>query len=37
VIGNNQSFNAIFLYINILKNAILKGKQKERLNIMRIL
>lgn len=36
VIGNNNSFNSVFLYVNILKNAILKGKQKERLNILRI-
>lgn len=37
ILGNNQSFEAIYLYVNILKNAIMKGKQKERLNIMRIL
>lgn len=37
IVGNNQSFEAIYLYVNVLKNAIIKGKQKERLNIMRIL
>ena len=37
IIGNNDSFNSIFLYVNVIKNAVLKGKQKERLNIMRIL
>ncbi len=37
LIGNNQSFESIFLYSSILKNAALKGQQKERLNIMRIL
>jgi len=37
LIGNNQSFESIFLYSSILKNAVLKGQQKERLKIMRIL
>lgn len=37
VIGNNMSFEALYLYLNIIKNAVLKGKQKERLNILRIL
>lgn len=37
IVGNNESFNSIFLYVNVIKNAILKGKQKERLSIMRII
>lgn len=37
LVGNNKSFESIFLYTNILQNAIIKGKQKERLKILRIL
>ena len=37
LVGNNQSFESIYLYLSILKNAILMGKQKERLDIIRIL
>jgi ribosomal protein S2 len=37
VIGNNKSFEAIYLYVNFIRNAIMKGKQKERLKILRIL
>ena len=36
IIGNNQSFESIYLYVNILRNAVLKGRQKECLKIMRI-
>lgn len=36
IIGNNQSFEAFYLYINILKYAYLKAKQKEKLNILRL-
>jgi len=37
VIGNNKSFESVYLYLNIIKNAVLKGRQKECLNILRIL
>lgn len=37
LVGNNQSFESIYLYTSIIKNAILKGKQKECLNILRVL
>ena len=37
VIGNNQTFESIYLYVNVLKNAFLKGKKKERLRILHIL
>jgi len=36
IIGNNRSFEALYLYINILKYASLKAQQKEKLNILRI-
>lgn len=36
IIGNNQSFESIYLYVHILRNAVLKGRQKECLKIMRI-
>ena len=36
IIGNNQSFEALYLYINILKYAYFKAKQKEKLNILRL-
>lgn len=37
VIGNNKSFESIYLYIALIKNAVRLGKQKERLKILRIL
>lgn len=37
IIGNNKSFESLYLYLNIIKNAVLRGKQKECLNILRIL
>lgn len=37
VIGNNKSFESIYLYIFLIKNAVRLGKQKERLKILRIL
>lgn len=37
LVGNNQSFESIYLYTSILKNSILMGRLKERLDIMRIL
>ncbi len=36
IIGNNKSFEAMYLYLNLIKNAILKGHQKELLKILRI-
>lgn len=37
IIGNNQTFEALYLYLNLLRNAVLKGKQKELLKVLRIL
>ena len=37
IIGNNKSFEAIFLYLNLLINSVIKGHQKELLKILRIL
>lgn len=37
VVGNNKSFESIYLYISLLKNAVIAGNRKERLNILRIL
>lgn len=37
VVGNNKSFESIYLYISLLKNAVIAGKRKERLKILRIL
>lgn len=36
IVGNNQSFEAIYLYLNILRNAVIKGRQKELLRILKI-
>lgn len=37
IIGNNRTFEAVYLYLNIIRNAVLKGRQKEKLKILRIL
>ena len=37
IIGNNQTFESLYLYLYMIRNAILKGKQKELLKILRIL
>ena len=37
IIGNNKSFESLFLYLNLIKNSVLKGKQKELLKILRII
>jgi ribosomal protein S2 len=37
IIGNNKSFESLYLYVTVIKNAFLKGQQKERLKILRIL
>ena len=34
IIGNNQSYNSLYLYYNFFYNSILKGLQKERLNLL---
>jgi ribosomal protein S2 len=36
IIGNNKSFEATFLYLNLIINSVLKGQQKELLKILRI-
>lgn len=37
IIGNNKSFEALFLYLSILINSVLKGHQKELLKILSII
>ena len=37
VIGNNKSFESLFLYLNLIINSVLKGHQKEVLNILSII
>lgn len=37
IIGNNKTFESTYLYISVLRNAIIAGKRKERLKILRIL
>lgn len=37
IVGNNKSFESVYLYISLLKNAVLAGKRKEKLKILRIL
>lgn len=36
IVGNNKSFEPLYLYLNLIKNAALKGRQKELLKILRI-
>ena len=36
VVGNNKSFESSYLYLNLIRNSILKGHQKEILKILRI-
>lgn len=36
IVGNNQTFESLYLYLYLIRNAILKGKQKELLKILRI-
>lgn len=36
IIGNNQSFECVYLYMNILKNAIRLGIQKEYRKVLQI-
>lgn len=37
IVGNNKSFESLFLYVNLIVNSILKGKQKEILKILSII
>jgi len=37
VVGNNSSYESLYFYSYLFRNAILKGIQKERLNILRII
>jgi small subunit ribosomal protein S2 len=37
VLGNNKAFEALFLYLNVIINSVLKGKQKELLKILSII
>ena len=36
ILGNNQSFEALFLYLNLIINSVIRGQQKELLKILRI-
>lgn len=36
VVGNNQAFESLYLYLTLIKNSALKGKQKELFKILRI-
>ena len=36
ILGNNMSSDALYLYLNVLRNSILKGKQKELLKVLSI-
>lgn len=36
IVGNNQTFESLYLYLYLIRNAVLKGKQKELLKILRI-
>lgn len=35
--GNNQSFESLYLYTILIRNALLKGRQKEKLKILRLI
>ena len=37
IVGNNKSFESLFLYLNLIINSVLKGQQKELLNILNII
>lgn len=37
IIGNNKSFEALFLYLNLILNSVKKGHQKELLKILNII
>jgi ribosomal protein S2 len=36
IVGNNKAFESVFLYLHLIRNASLKGRQKELLKILRI-
>lgn len=35
--GNNQSFEALYLYTFLIRNALFKGRQKEKIRILRLI
>ena len=37
IVGNNKAFEAVFLYLHLIRNAALKGRQKELLKILLII
>ena len=37
IVGNNKSFESVCLYFDVIKNAAIKGRQKELLKILRII
>lgn len=36
IVANNQAFESLYLYVTLIKNSALKGKQKELFKILRI-
>lgn len=36
IVGNNKAFESIFLYLHLIRNAALKGRQKELLKILKL-
>lgn len=36
IVGNNKSFESLNLYLNLIKQATLKGRQKELLKVLKI-
>tara|TARA_R110002126_G_scaffold284685_1_gene434542 strand:+ start:2960 stop:3157 length:198 start_codon:yes stop_codon:yes gene_type:complete len=36
IVGNNKSFESLFLYLNLILNSVKKGHQKELLKILNI-
>lgn len=37
IVGNNKAFEPLFLYVNLIRNSAIKGRQKELLKILRII
>lgn len=36
IVGNNKSFESLYLYLSLIKNAAIKGKQKELAKVLKI-
>lgn len=37
IIGNNESFESVYLYMNVIKNAVMLGAQKEYRKVLKII